>query len=42
MLRRALVWLAAPAALAALAAVFAAWFDPHLMRDLADAVRACF
>jgi hypothetical protein len=30
------------AALLALAAVFAAWLNPHLMRTLADAVWSCF
>ena len=30
------------AAVLALAAVFAAWMNPHLMRDLASAVWSCF
>ena len=30
------------AALLALGAVFAAWLNPHLMRDLASAVWSCF
>lgn len=37
--RRALSWVAAALALAA---VFAAWMNPHLMVDLANAVWACF
>jgi len=30
------------AAVLALGAVFAAWLNPHLMRDLASAVWSCF
>lgn len=37
--RRFLVW---AGALLALALVFAAYFSPHLMLDLANAVWACF
>lgn len=41
-LRRLVALLAAVAAVAALAAVFAAYFNPHLMVELANAVWACF
>jgi hypothetical protein len=37
--RRTAIW---AAVLALLAAVFAAWMNPHLMVDLANAVWACF
>jgi hypothetical protein len=37
--RSALAWVAAAAALAA---VFAAYLDPHLMVDLANRVWSCF
>lgn len=37
--RRLLAW---TAALAALGGVFAAYFNPHLMVELANAVWACF
>jgi hypothetical protein len=37
--RRALLW---GLALAALALVFAAYLSPHLARDLADRLWACF
>jgi hypothetical protein len=41
---RARWWRAAAwaAAVAALAAVFAAWLNPHFARDLADWVWSCF
>jgi hypothetical protein len=35
-------WLAWSAALLALAAVFAAYLDPHLVVDLANRVWTCF
>lgn len=35
-------WLLHGAALAALALVFAAYFDPHLLVDLAGRLWACF
>jgi hypothetical protein len=38
--RRRIAWWSA--ALAALAAVFAAYLNPHLMVDLANRVWACF
>lgn len=42
MTRQRLRWIGWAAALAALAAVFAAYLNPHLAVDLANRVWACF
>lgn len=41
-MKRSRRWLAYGAALAALAAVFAAYRNPHLMVELSNAFWACF
>lgn len=42
MTKRTLRWIGRAAVLAALAAVFAAYLNPHLAADLANRVWACF